>query len=98
VISGGENIYPAELEVVLGEHPAICEVAVIGVKDDRWGEVPVAVVVLSDGATLELADLSEWCEGRLARFKQPQGLYFVDELPRTALGKVKKHELRGASQ
>ncbi len=98
VISGGENIYPAELEVVLGEHPAICEVAVIGVKDDRWGEVPVAVVVLSDGATLELADLSEWCEGRLARFKQLQGLYFVDELPRTALGKVKKHELRGASQ
>lgn len=96
VISGGENVYPAELEVILGEHPAISEVAVIGVKDDRWGEVPVAVVVLDDGATLDLADLRAWCEGRLARFKQPRGLRVVDWLPRTALGKVKKHDLRGA--
>ena len=97
VISGGENVYPAELELILAEHPAISEVAVIGVKDDRWGEVPVAVVVLDDGAMLELADLREWCETRLARFKQPRGLRVVDGLPRTALGKVKKHDLRSAS-
>jgi len=96
VISGGENVYPGELERILGEHPAILEVAVIGVKDDQWGEVPVAVVVLDDGATLELADLREWCETRLARFKQPRGLRVVDGLPRTALGKVKKHDLRSA--
>lgn len=95
VISGGENIYPAELEPVLGHHPAIAEVAVIGVTDDRWGEIPVAVVVLVEGTSLELADLRDWCEGRVARFKQPRGLRIVDALPRTALGKVKKHELRG---
>ena len=94
VISGGENIYPAEIEPALAEHPAIAEVAVIGRSDDRWGEIPVAVVVLADGAELELADLREWCDGRLARFKHPRGLRIVPALPRTALGKVKKHELR----
>jgi len=94
VISGGENIYPAELEPVLAEHPAIAEVAVIGARDDRWGEIPVAVVVLVPDTTLGLADLREWCDDRLARYKQPRALRIVDALPRTALGKVKKHELR----
>lgn len=97
VISGGENVYPAELEPILAQHPAIAEVAVIGERDDRWGEVPVAVVVLAPDAALELADLREWCDERLARFKQPRGLRVVDALPRTALGKVKKHELRSSS-
>lgn len=97
VISGGENIYPAELEPVLAQHPAIAEVAVVGHPDGRWGEVPVAVVVLAPNASLELADLREWCDGQLARFKQPRRLRIVDALPRTALGKVKKHELRTTS-
>ena len=94
VISGGENIYPAELEPVLAQHPAIAEVAVVGEGDDQWGEVPVAVIVLTPGAALELSDLREWCDERLARFKQPRRIRVVDALPRTALGKVKKHELR----
>lgn len=95
VISGGENVYPAELEPVLAEHPSIAEVAVVGARDDRWGEIPVAVVVLAPDATLELNDLREWCDERLARFKHPRELRIVDALPRTALGKVKKHELAG---
>ena len=94
VISGGENVYPAELEPILAQHPAIAEVAVVGHPDDRWGEVPVAVVVLSEGHSLDLPDLREWCDERMARFKQPRRLRLVDKLPRTALGKVKKHELR----
>lgn len=94
VISGGENVYPAEVEPVLAEHPAIAEVSVIGQADERWGEVPVAVIVLAEGATLDIDELRRWCDDRLARFKQPQVIRLVDRLPRTALGKVMKHELR----
>lgn len=94
VISGGENIYPAELEPVLAEHPAIAEVAVIGQSNEQWGEIPVAVVVLVDGATLTIDELRTWCHDRLAKFKHPRALRPVAALPRTALGKVKKHELR----
>lgn len=94
VISGGENIYPAELEPVLQTHPAIADVAVIGERNERWGETPVAVVVLIEGATLTIDELRSWCEGQLATYKQPTALREVESLPRTALGKVKKHELR----
>ncbi len=94
VISGGENVYPAEVEAVLLDHPDIAEVAVIGRPDERWGETPVAVVVVAEGADLQLEAVRSWCTGRLARFKHPSGLVLVDELPRTALGKVRKHELR----
>ena len=94
VISGGENIYPAELEAVLSDHPAIAEIAVIGGEDSRWGEIPVAVVVLVDGETLTVEELRIWCTGRLARFKHPRALRLVPSLPRTALGKVQKHLLR----
>jgi fatty-acyl-CoA synthase len=97
VISGGENVYPAEVELVLAGHPAIAEVAVIGRPDDRWGEAVVAFVVLRAGSTLSLAELRAWCEGRLARYKQPQALQVVDSLPRTALGKVTKHVLRAGA-
>ena len=93
VISGGENIYPAELEPVLVEHPAIAEVAVVGQSDERWGEVPVAVAVLVEGATLSIEELRDWSGDRLARYKMPRALRVVDTLPRTALGKVKRHEL-----
>lgn len=94
VISGGENVYPAEVEAVLLDHPAIIDVAVIGRPDPRWGETPVAVVVPADGSNLDIDELRTWLDGRLARFKQPRALVLREDLPRTALGKVRKHELR----
>lgn len=95
VISGGENVYPAEVENVLAEHPALAEVTVLGRADDRWGEVPVAVAVIAAGQTEPtIEELRAWCVDRLARYKQPRELITVDQLPRTALGKVTKHILR----
>ena len=91
VISGGENVYPAEIENVLHEHPAVKEAAVVGVPDERWGEVCLAVVVLVGEATEEA--LLEHCRSRLARYKVPKGVRFVDSLPRNALDKVVKSEL-----
>lgn len=94
VISGGENIYPAEVENVLLEHPDIEELAVLGRPDERWGEMPVVVLVPVAGAEIDLEGLRRWCDGRLARYKQPREVVVVDALPRTALGKVQKHLLR----
>ena len=94
VISGGENIYPAEVESVLYEHPAITEVAVIGVPDERWGEAVAAVVVLKEGASLSLDELRDFAGRSLARYKLPSHLHFVDVLPRNPAGKVLKFELR----
>jgi fatty-acyl-CoA synthase len=93
IISGGENIYCAELENVLASHPAIVEVAVIGRAHDKWGEVPIAVAALAE-APLTLADLEEFLSERLARYKHPKGLEVVDALPRNPAGKVLKTELR----
>lgn len=87
IISGGENIYAAELERILRGHPAIREVSVVGRQDERWGEVPVAVVVKKD-ATMTRKDVLSAYEGRLARFKHPKDVVFVDALPRNAMGKV----------
>jgi len=92
-ISGGENVYPAEVEAVLYEHPQVADAAVIGVPDERWGEVGIAFVV-SDGLSDE--ELLEWCRARLARFKVPKSFRFVGEIPRNGLGKVQKQELREA--
>jgi len=94
VISGGENIYPAEIEDVLHDHPDVSEAAVVGIPDERWGEVCLAFVVLRPGAVAEEEDLLDWCRGRLARFKVPKGVRFVDALPRSAMDKVLKDELR----
>jgi fatty-acyl-CoA synthase len=94
IISGGENIYPAEVEDVLYQHPAVAECGVIGVPDQRWGEVGRAVVVLRPGATASEADLLAFCDGRLARYKIPKSVVFADALPRTASGKVLKSRLR----
>jgi fatty-acyl-CoA synthase len=94
IISGGENIYPAEVEDVLYRHPAIAEVAVIGVPDARWGEVPKAVVVVKSGQTLTFDELRTFCEGRVARYKVPKSMALVDVLPRNAAGKVLKRVLR----
>lgn len=94
VISGGENIYPAEIERVLGEHPAVAEAAVVGRPDPRWGEVPVAHVVLRPGQACSEAELSAHVLGQLARFKAPKLYVFAAELPKSALGKVQHHLLR----
>jgi fatty-acyl-CoA synthase len=93
IISGGENIYCAEVENVLAGHPSIVEVAVIGRRHEKWGEVPVAVAAVSE-ATLRLEDLQEFLNDRLARYKHPRGLEIVDALPRNPAGKVLKTELR----
>ena len=96
IISGGENIYCAEVENVLAGHPAIVEVAVIGRSHEKWGEVPVAIVALGavSDSTLELGDLDEFLTDRLARYKHPKHLEVVDALPRNPAGKVLKTELR----
>ncbi len=96
IISGGENIYPAEIENVLLEHPAIIEACVVGCPDERWGEAVVAAVVLKPGARLSAADVIAILDGRVARYKQPRAVRFMDSLPRTPLGKVQREELRAA--
>jgi fatty-acyl-CoA synthase len=102
-ISGGENVYPLEIERALDEHPAVARCAVIGVPDPKWGEVGRAVVVLgpeaksraASGAAAQLEqELIEHCRARLARYKVPRSVVFVDELPLSAAGKVLKRELR----
>ncbi|MFE6889089.1 long-chain-fatty-acid--CoA ligase [Streptomyces sp. NPDC057694] len=94
IISGGENIYCAELENAVAAHPAVREVAVIGRPDARWGQVPVAYVTLTPGAELSPHDLAEFLDGRLASFKRPKDLVVLGELPRNAGGKVVKPLLR----
>lgn len=94
IISGGENIYCAEVENVLFAHPRIREAAVIGRADDRWGEVPVAVVAVEDGDEISLTELAPHLDAHLARYKHPKALVVVEALPRNAGGKVVKHELR----
>jgi fatty-acyl-CoA synthase len=97
IISGGENIYCAEVENVLAAHPAIAEVAVIGRSHEKWGEVPVAVVATGAAVkdqALSLADLEDFLTERLARYKHPKALEIVDALPRNPAGKVLKTELR----
>ena len=94
IISGGENIYPAELEAILLEHPDIVEVAVIGQPDARWGEVPVAIVVTTIASRLDENAVQDLFTDRLARFKHPRRVKLVDTLPRNAMGKVEKFALR----
>jgi len=93
-ISGGENVYPAEVEDVLYQLAEIAEVAVIGVADEKWGEIGCAVVALKPGVILAEEDILRHCDGKLARFKQPKSVWFIDELPHNATGKVLKRELR----
>ncbi|MCH7815361.1 MAG: AMP-binding protein, partial [Proteobacteria bacterium] len=93
IISGGKNVYPAEIENVILTHPGVSEVAVIGRPSDKWGESPFAVVVRKNGDVTE-ADILSHCDGKLARFKLPTGAAFIDVIPRNANGKVLKRELR----
>jgi acyl-CoA synthetase (AMP-forming)/AMP-acid ligase II len=94
IISGGENIYPAELENVLADCPGIAESAVVGIADPKWGEAACAVVVRKPGADMDEAAVRALFLDRLARYKHPRRIVFADELPKNALGKVQKHELR----
>jgi acyl-CoA synthetase (AMP-forming)/AMP-acid ligase II len=94
IVSGGENVYPREVENALFEHPSVADVAVIGVPDERWGESVKAIVVLREGKEASASDLVEFCKGRLAGYKRPRSVDFVDALPRNASGKVLKKELR----
>ncbi|MCB1718326.1 MAG: long-chain fatty acid--CoA ligase, partial [Candidatus Competibacteraceae bacterium] len=94
IISGGENIYPAELEVILSELPGVSEAAVIGQPDPRWGETPLAVIVAEAGVELQQEHILAAFRDRLARFKHPRAVVFVDALPRNSIGKVQKFRLR----
>jgi fatty-acyl-CoA synthase len=94
IISGGENVHPAELENVLADCPSILEAAVVGVPDPQWGEAACAAVVMKPGSLLPEADLLKLFDGRLARYKHPRRVVYLRELPRNAMGKVQKAELR----
>ncbi|KAB2886709.1 MAG: long-chain fatty acid--CoA ligase, partial [Kofleriaceae bacterium] len=94
IISGGENVYAAEVEAVLLDHPAVAEAALVGAPDETWGEVGVAAVISRPGAHASADELLAFCQGRLARFKIPRRIVFVDDFPRTALGKPQKAALR----
>jgi fatty-acyl-CoA synthase len=93
-ISGGENVYPAEVENVLYELEAVKEVAVIGVADEKWGEVGKAIIAIAAGHNLTEEEAKTHCRNKLAGYKVPKHFMFVDALPRNAAGKVEKHVLR----
>jgi acyl-CoA synthetase (AMP-forming)/AMP-acid ligase II len=94
IISGGENIYPAEVEAVLAGHPAVADVAVVGRPDPTWGEAVHAVIIPATGQVPSAAEITAWCRDRLAHFKCPKTIEFAQVLPRTTTGKVLKRELR----
>ena len=94
IISGGENVYPKEIENAIYDHEAVAECAVFGIPDDKWGEVPAAYVCLKDNAELSEQDLVAHCAALLAQFKRPRIVKFVDEFPKTPIGKIQKNILR----
>ena len=93
IISGGENIYPAEVESLMHAHPAVAEAALIGVPDAKWGEVGRAVIVVKPGQTLTADELIAFLTNRLAKYKVPKTVVFVAELPKTGPGKIDKRQL-----
>ena len=94
LVSGAENVYPAEIENALYQHDAVAECAVFGIPHERWGEVPAAHVVLSPNASISADELIDFCVNKIARFKRPRIIEFVDSLPKTAVGKIRKNVLR----
>jgi len=94
IVSGAENVYPAEIENLISSHPAVFDVAVIGVPHPKWGETVKAVVVVAPDETLGEAELIDYCRSRVAHYKCPTSVEFVDELPRNAAGKLLKRQLR----
>ncbi|GKT45750.1 3-[(3aS,4S,7aS)-7a-methyl-1, 5-dioxo-octahydro-1H-inden-4-yl]propanoyl:CoA ligase [Colletotrichum spaethianum] len=96
-ISGGENVYPAEVEAAMAEHPGVVDVAVVGVPDQFWGEAGRAYIVAAPGFQLTHADLVDHCRSLIARYKVPRETVFVGDFPRTGSGKVQKHLLADVS-
>jgi acyl-CoA synthetase (AMP-forming)/AMP-acid ligase II len=96
IISGGENVYPSEVEQVVGAHPKVKDVAAIGVPHEKWGEAVHAVVVLHQDQGATESDILDWCKDRIAGYKRPKSISFIaeDEMPRTATGKVLHRVLR----
>ncbi|MFJ7734427.1 o-succinylbenzoate--CoA ligase [Lysinibacillus sp. NPDC097231] len=94
IISGGENIYSAELELALSTHPSVADVAVIGIPDEKWGEIPKAYIVAKPGASITEAEIIEFCKGNIASYKAVKEVEFVEQLPRNAVGKLQKHKLK----
>lgn len=97
IISGGENIYSAELELVLAQHPAVAEVAVIGVPNEKWGEVPRAYIVIKEGQQLTEHEVIAFCKEKLASYKAVKEVAFIEQLPRNAVGKILKTHLKVAN-
>jgi acyl-CoA synthetase (AMP-forming)/AMP-acid ligase II len=93
IVTGGENVYPAEVEAVLRAHTQVADVAVVGLPDERWGETVAAVVTLRPGADLSVDEVLAFAADRLAGYKRPRLVFVVSELPRTPTGKVRKSEL-----
>ena len=96
IITGGENVYPEEVETLLLDSPSILEVCVVGKPDERYGEMVVAAIVLRDGAELSLDAVKLMLGDRLARYKHPRELHFLDAMPRNALGKLCRADVRAA--
>lgn len=96
IISGGENIYSAEIELVLATHPSVADVAVIGVPDEKWGEIPRAYIVAKPNRTVTEEEIIQYCKEKLASYKAVKEVVFVDQLPRNAVGKLLKHQLKEA--
>jgi len=95
---GGFNVYPSDLEAVVRAHTAVADVAVVGVPSERWGETPVAFVVLREGESMTAGDLLQWANGQLGKTQRLGDLRLCDELPRSAIGKILKRELRASYQ
>ena len=98
IVSGGENISSVEVEKVLDAHPAVLESAVVGIPDERWGEVPCAYVALRPEAAASADELVEWVRAHLARYKAPKRIVFLPELPKGGTGKIQKNVLRAGRE
>jgi fatty-acyl-CoA synthase len=96
IITGGENVYPSDVELVISSHPSVHDVVVIGLPDDKWGERVHAVIVLREGVSEDEPGLHEWCKTRIAGYKRPRSFSFMrdEEMPRTATGKNLHRKLK----
>jgi fatty-acyl-CoA synthase len=96
IITGGEHVYPSEVEEIVSQHPKVRDVAVVGLPDDKWGEAVTAVVVLKDGENATSEEITEWCRGKMAGYKKPKMVIFISypEMPRSATGKILHRKLR----